>query len=314
MSGLRLRRRPLIEAVEIKHGCPPAAANACGLAGDLIRLARPGIMVAVLLAGYAGMVLSARSFPSVRVTVVCLTVLLLSAAGSAMLNGLLELSRDREMVRLRGRVAALGRFGESRLLFTALACIATALMLALTGLNLLTAILTLAAVLFYTLLYTLGLKRWSPWGAVPGGVPGALPVLIGQAAAGGAIDAGGLLLFATLFLWQPPHFWLLALSWQDDYRAAGIPVLPAVRGEGYTSLLIFLYTIPLLPVTLALAAAGPCSLRFALWAGLSWGLLLYAFYHYTARSRRFDLAFRASLIYLGTLLAAVIIDVTTFPA
>ena len=266
-----------------------------------------GIVAAVLLAGYAGMVTAGRGFPELRTVALCLAVLLLSAAGSAMLNGLLDAPLDREMERLRERVRALDAVGPTRLLFTALASITAALALALT-LNRLIFLLVLSAAILYTLVYTLLLKRRFAWGAVPGGIPGALPVLIGQAAVAGTIDTAGMILFAIIFLWQPPHFWLLALHHEDDYRAAGLPVLPVTRGKTHTALLILMLTVALLPATLALPLTGCCSPLFAVAAVVLWLWFLAVCCRHALMARRYERAFRASVLYLAVLLLAVILD------
>lgn len=279
------------------------------MAFALVRLAKPGIVAAVLLAGCAGMVSAARGLPEPGTALICLATLLLAAAGSAMMNCFLDLPLDRKMGRLQGRVAAFDAAGKTRLLCTALACISVALSLALFGLNRLVFLLTLAAVILYVLVYTLHLKRRSPWGAVPGGIPGALPALIGQAAVTGSFDPAGLLLFIIIFLWQPPHFWVLALRFQEEYRAAGVPVLPLARGEGYTRVLILLYATALLPATLALPITGCCSPLFAAAASLLWLCFLASLCRHALMARRFERAFRASVIYLTALLAAIIIDI-----
>ncbi len=299
--------RRTIEAVEPKY---IPACRTGGLALALLRLGKPGIVSAVLLAGFAGMTLAARGLPGMRVVLLGLATIVLAAAGSAMLNGYLDAPLDRKMVRLEERVSALSRVGATRLLITGLACIAASLLLALAGLNPLTFLLVLVAVLCYTVVYTGHLKRRSPWAAIPGGIPGALPVLIGQAAVTGTIDPGGVLLFAAIFLWQPPHFWLLALRHQDDYRNAGVPVLPIAHGEGYTRVLILLYVTALLPPTLALSASDRCSPLFAIAAFGLWLYFIAACWRHAVRGRRFDRAFRASIIYLTLLLAAVTLDVS----
>ncbi|MCM2360003.1 MAG: heme o synthase [Geobacteraceae bacterium] len=297
-----------MEAIDGKYVTRDAAPGAPGWIVALVRLAKPGIVTAVLLAGYAGMVTAARELPEPGTALICLASLLLAAAGSAMLNSLLDNSLDRKMARLEGRGRALDAVGPARLLGTALACIGVALLLAL-SLGRLVFLLVLAAVILYALVYTLILKRRSPWGAIPGGIPGALPVLIGQAAVSGAIEPAGLLLFAAVFLWQPPHFWLLALRYRDDYRAAGIPVLPVVCGESFTRVMILLFVAALLPATLALPLTGSCSPFFAPVAGALWLWFMAACWHHAVRARRFERAFRASLIYLTVLLAAVILDI-----
>jgi protoheme IX farnesyltransferase len=226
-----------------------------------------------------------------------------------MLNGILDAPLDRKMARLRVRVGALDAIGGARLLLTALTCIGAALLLAIL-LNRLVVLLILGAVMFYTLAYTLILKRRSPWGAVPGGIPGALPVLIGQAAVTGSVDMAGITLFTVIFLWQPPHFWVLALHHEDDYRAAGLPVLPVACGDGYTKVLILLYVTALLPSTLALPLTGCCSPLFAAMAVALWLYFLAACCRHAVRAKRYERAFRASIVYLALLLAAVILDIT----
>ena len=296
-----------MEAIDGKYVAGDAALGMAGRIIALVRLAKPGIVAAVLLAGYAGMITAAGGLPELRAATICLTALLLSAAGSAILNGLLDAPMDRNMERLQKRTRALDAVGPARLLYVALACIAVALFLALT-LNRLAFLLILAAVILYTLAYTLIFKRRSPWGAVPGGIPGALPVLIGQAAVTGSIDMAGMTLFAVIFLWQPPHFWILALHHEDDYRAAELPVLPVACGEEYTRVLILLYVTALLPATLALPLTGCCSPLFAALAVALWIYFLAACCRHAVRARRYERAFRASFVYLTLLLAAVIFD------
>lgn len=294
--------------MERKYVAGNASTAGIGGAFALVRLAKPGIVAAVLLAGYAGMVSAARGLPEPGTALICLATILLAATGSAMMNCFLDLPLDRKMGRLRGRVSALDAVGTVRLFAAALACIAAALSLALT-LNRLVFLLTLAAVVLYVPVYTLHLKRRSPWGAVPGGIPGALPALIGQAAVTGSIDPAGLLLFTIIFLWQPPHFWVLALRFQEEYRAAGVPVLPLARGEGYTRVLILIYATALLPATLALPATGLCSPLFAVPAAALWLWFLASLCRHAVKARRFERAFRASVIYLTALLAAVILNI-----
>ncbi|HLO26969.1 MAG TPA: protoheme IX farnesyltransferase, partial [Geobacteraceae bacterium] len=218
-------------ATDVAHGAAPGGANRVFA---LVRLAKPGIVAAVLLAGFTGMVLAQKGWPDGKTGRICLVCLFLSAAGSAMINGLLDAPLDLRMVRLRKRVAALETVGRNQVMVVALAGIAAALILSLRCLGTLAFSLILTAVLAYTLLYTLRLKRRSPWGAIPGGIPGALPVLIGYAATAHTLRLDGIILFIVMLLWQPPHFWALALEYQQDYASAGVPVLPATHGERYT--------------------------------------------------------------------------------
>jgi protoheme IX farnesyltransferase len=270
---------------------------------------KPGIVAAVLLAGFTGMILAKRGLPDSQTCFICLATLFLSAAGSAMINCVLDAEPDRRMARLQTRVAALEKAGRGRVLATALIGIAASFALALRYLNPLACILILGAVLTYTLLYTLRFKRRSPWGAVTGGIPGALPVLIGYAAAANSIGLDSLILFTVMILWQPPHFWSLALEYRRDYRAAGVPVLAITHGERYTKILILLYATALLPASLSLWLFGFCSAWYA-GAAMAVGFaFLAACWFFICRSRRFAMAFRASILYLMLLFAAIVGDI-----
>src|SRR6185369_6728732 len=129
-------------------------------------------------------------------------------------------------------------------------------------LNFLTLILLAAACSSYLLLYTLWLKRRSSWGVLAGAIPGALPPLIGAAAVTGRVAALPLLLGMVIVIWQFPHFWFLALQYSDQYRQAGIPVLPLTHGIKLTKRLTLLSSAALLPATLAFSLLGPVSPGF----------------------------------------------------
>lgn len=284
--------------------------GAVGLFGSAVLLAKPGIVAGVAVAGMAGMVLAEGGVPPPRTLLLCLMSILLAASGSAILNGIFDSSTDARMSRLAGRVAALRRVGARGALGLSLLLIACGLVLAYRFLNGLAALLVLCAVLFYAVFYTLVFKRRSPYGTVPGGIPGALPVLVGYSAVSGRIGLDGWILFLVMLLWQPPHFWALALKYRDQYRDAGVPVLPVVRGEPYTRVLIFLYTVALLPMSLALWAFGYCTGRFAAAAVLLWSGFLLTSYRNGVARRRYGRVFGSSIAYLMGLLAALVLDVT----
>jgi protoheme IX farnesyltransferase len=272
-------------------------------------LMKPGIVTAVLLAGFTGMVLAGRGWPDATLCIVCLLSLFLAAAGSAMINCVLDAEPDRRMARLQTRVAALEKAGRGRVLATALTGIAASFALAILYLNPLVCILILGAVLSYTLLYTLRCKRRSPWGAVTGGIPGALPVLIGYAASANSIGLDSVILFTVMLLWQPPHFWALALEYRRDYRAAGVPVLALTHGERYTRILILLYVTALLPSSLSLWLFGFCSAWYAACALAGGIAFLAACWFFICGNRRFAMAFSASILYLMLLFTAIVGDI-----
>lgn len=285
------------------------------LTGSALLLSKPGIAGGVGLAGLAGMVLAERGMPPAAVVVPCLAGIIGAAAGAAILNGILDRTADARMPRVSGRVLAMRRVGGGGALALALVLISAALFLFFRRFHAVTAVLLLTAVLSYSLLYTLFLKRRSPYGTIPGGIAGALPVVIGYSAVAGRIGMDGVALFLVMILWQPPHFWTLALAHEEEYRDAGIPVLPVALGEPYTKVLIFLYGVALLPASLALWAFGYLSAGFAAAAAGLWGFFLWSCYRNTVRRRRFRSAFGASILYILGILLAVIVDLTVrFPS
>jgi len=179
------------------------------------------------------------------------------------------------------------------------------------GVNALSAVLSTAGIIFYVGVYTLWLKRTTPQNIVIGGAAGAVPPLVGWAAATGHIGLPAVVLFAIVFFWTPPHFWALALGKADDYRAAGIPMLPVVRGERETRVQIFAYSLVLSAVTLLLYAplhvlglvyVASAVLLDAIFVLLAWAVL---------RQRRpaLEMAlFGYSILYLGLLFAAMVVD------
>lgn len=283
-----------------------------GVAASALLISKPGIAAGVTLAGLSGMALAGRGLPQAGQGLLCLSCILMAAAGSAVLNGLLDREIDSRMLRTAARREALGNIGQGGALLFALSLIAASLAISVLFLNPTATWLLLAAVAGYTLLYTLLLKRRSPFGTVPGGIPGALPILIGYAAVEPRIGADGFLLFLLMLMWQPPHFWALALKCQDEYRSAGVPVLPVVFGEQYTKILVFLYASALLPLSLGLWWLGYCSVFYAAGALILGAGFLLSCYRNIVASRRFGRAFGASVLYILGLLLAVIADVSVF--
>ena len=288
---------------------PDGERAGAGRVSSALVISKPGIAVGVAVAGLAGMALAGKGLPDGRTAALGLGCIVAAAAGAAIVNGLFDAPLDSRMRRLSGRVAALRTVGERGALGLSLVLIAAALAVSFLCLNAIAALLILAAVLSYSLLYTLFFKRRSPYGTIPGGVPGALPVLVGYAAVSGRIGLPALILFFVMLLWQPPHFWTLALKYQEDYRAAGIPAMPVALGEPYTRILIFVYAVALLPLSMALWVFGYCSGFFAGAAALLWVCFVRSCYRNAVATRRFGKAFGASIVYMMGLLAAVIVDV-----
>ncbi len=274
-----------------------------------VLLFKPGVVAAVALTGFAGMVLAQRGLPDAGTVVLTLSCLLGAAGGSAALNAVFDEAMDEKMPRLSRRVAALRSLGRNRVAGLAAAAVAVSLVASALWLNPLVCLLLAAAAGGYAVLYTMVWKRRSPYGTVPGAVPGALPVLIGYAAVDPRLGIDGTILFLFLLLWQPPHFWALALKYQEEYRAAGVPVLPVAFGEPYTKALIFLYAAALPPLSLALWALGGLSPFFGWASFLLGGGFLAVYYRDTVATRRYGRAFAASIVYLALIMAALLADI-----
>jgi protoheme IX farnesyltransferase len=213
------------------------------------------------------------------------------------------------MPRLAARSRALATVGWVRALTIALLLMGGAFILTALFLNTFTLLLLAAACSSYLLLYTRWLKRCSPWGVLAGAIPGALPPLIGAAAVTGSVAALPLLLGIVIFIWQLPHFWFLALQFSDQYRQAGIPVLPLTNGIQLTKKLTLLSSTALLPATLLFTRLGSFSPGFIsaiLFAGILFPLFCYRFLYRTAEYRK---GFVVSLAYLAAIFTAIITDI-----
>jgi protoheme IX farnesyltransferase len=177
--------------------------------------------------------------------------------------------------------------------------------------NLVAAVLAVAAILFYVFVYTLGLKRRSAQNIVIGGAAGCVPVLVGWAAVTGGVGLPALVLFGIVFVWTPPHFWALALRYRDDYAAAGVPMLPVVAGRAETTRRIFAYAVVLVAVSLVFAAVATVGAVYLVAAVLLGG----AFIWQAWRLLRSDSdaaamrVFHSSIAYLALLFVVMAVDV-----
>jgi len=275
-----------------------------------ILLSKPGIIVSVAFTGFAGMVLAGRGLPSLGLGLFTIVSLLLSAAGSAILNNVLDKQIDLLMDRLSKRAHALEVVGEKTAISIAGLFIAIALFISLYYLNYINALLIVAAILSYTLLYTLYLKRSSPYGTILGGLPGALPVLIGYSAIQPKIGLDGYILFAFMMLWQPPHFWALAQKYKLDYKKAGVPVMPVAMGTKFTNIMILLYSISLLPLSLSFWFLGYASAYYAILAVIFGGYFEYIIIKSSLTNSGYGKAFAASILYMLAIMASLILDLS----
>src|SRR5579871_1114105 len=181
--------------------------------------------------------------------VIAILCIAIGAGGSGALNMWYDADIDRVMSRTANRPIPAGRVTPGEALAVGIIC--SGFSVAILGLatNWVAAALLAFTIFFYAVIYTMWLKRRTPQNIVIGGAAGAFPPMIGWAAVTGDISAVGIALFLLIFLWTPPHFWSLALFANDDYRRAGVPMLPVVAGAKETRRQIVIYTLLLVPLT-----------------------------------------------------------------
>jgi protoheme IX farnesyltransferase len=247
-----------------------------GLLKDYLMLTKPIVVALLLVTTFAGMVVGAQSWPSINLVFWTLLGGFLAAGGSGAINQYIDRHDDLKMQRTAMRPIPAGRLtpGEGLAFGVAAAMFSFYLMVAMV--NFLAALLTLAGIIYYVLLYSVLLKKTTVQNIVIGGGAGAIPPLVGWAAATGSLNVPALFLFAVIFMWTPPHFWALALVRRKDYARAGVPMLPVVRGERETRWQIFLYTIELVVLTLVLPLIGLGGGIYFVAAILLGALLLYS--------------------------------------
>lgn len=274
-----------------------------------LALTKPRIIELLLITTVPAMVLAAGGWPGTRLVVATLIGGTLSAAGANTINSYLDRDIDRVMRRTRARPLAREEVTPGRALTFGVALgLAGFGWLALTT-NLLAASLATAALLFYVFVYTVALKRTSPANIVIGGAAGAAPALVGWAAVDGSLGVPAWILFLVVFYWTPPHFWALAIRYRDDYRRAGVPMLPVVAGVEQTTRRMLLYTGLMVGISLLLVPV----------AGMRWVYLLaslalgawflwdtWRVYRHPEQAMRL---FTTSTVYLAALFAAVMADV-----
>jgi protoheme IX farnesyltransferase len=294
-----------VTAAQCFRGDPVAA----GPWRDYVTLTKPRIMTLLLVTGAAGMFVGAQGVPSAASFLAAMTGLALACGGASALNHVLDADIDRLMgARTERRPVAAGRVPPARALEFGLVLSALSFVLLASAVNALTATLALVGNLFYVVVYTRWLKRSTPQNIVIGGAAGAVPPLVGYAAATGDLGLPALWLFLIVFLWTPPHFWALALLIKDNYRNAGVPMLPVVRGDDETTRQIVRYSLVLVAFTLAVGLSlGPVYSAAAAALG---GVLLWMSWRLRQRPTRRNagVLFHYSLLYLALLFVAAAVD------
>ena len=282
-----------------------------------VALTKPRIISLLLVTTIPAMVLAWKTVdgmdPLTFLWLVAVTLVggSLAAGAANAINCYLDRDIDEIMVRTRRRpLPAHAVSPEDALVFGLILTVISFALLAVTT-NLVAAFLTLLAIGFYVVVYTMLLKRTTPQNIVLGGAAGALPPVIGWAAVTGDITLPALLLFAIVFYWTPPHFWALSLRIRGDYEAAGVPMMPVTHGVPETTRQIALYSILMVALTVVFFAVAEMGLLF-----LAGALVLGALFLFQAfamwregTDRRAVKLYKYSITYLSGLFALMIIDV-----
>jgi heme o synthase len=288
----------------------PARSARLDLLRDYLALTKPRIIALLLVTTVATMLVADPAGPPISIVIWTMLGGYLAAGGAGAINHYIDRDVDARMVRTRRRPLVSGRIEPLHGLLFGIGLGALAfLQLALT-VNLLAAALAMAGLLGYVFVYTLWLKPLTPQNIVIGGAAGAVPPLVGWAAATGGLSAEAIYPFAIVFFWTPPHFWALSLLIKDDYARTGVPMLPVVRGEEETRRQILLYSFALVAVTLLPVAGGLLGLPY-LGAALLLGGVFCALALRLRRTPRRATALRLylfSLAYLALLFAAMAAD------
>ena len=288
----------------------PATGSAATTTRAYIELMKPRIIVLLLITTVPAMVIAQRGWPDTWLVVATLIGGALSAGGAGALNHVADRDIDLLMQRTRDRPLPAGIVEPRQATVFGVALATAAALWLAWQVNVLAAGLSVLAVLFYIGVYTYGLKRTTVQNVVVGGAAGAVPPLIGWAAVTGSIGIEALLLFLLVFYWTPPHFWALSLRLADDYRAAGVPMMPVVRGVRETTRQILLYSVLLVALSFITGAVAELRwLYFAVAAGGGGGFLWLAYR--LRRSGDDDDAIRLylySIGYLAALFGAMMAD------
>jgi protoheme IX farnesyltransferase len=291
----------------------PQPTSAANVLRQFYALTKPRVVQLIVFCALIGMVLAVPGIPGwldvQRALLACVGIWLVAGAAAAF-NCLVEKGIDAKMKRTAWRPTARGELGDwQALLFSAVLCTAGSVLLWFT-VNPLTMWLTFATFIGYAVIYTVILKPLTPQNIVIGGASGAMPPVLGWAAMTDSVGPEALILFLIIFLWTPPHFWALALYRVEDYRKAGLPMLPVTHGNEFTRLQVLLYTFILFAACLMPFIYGMSGwLYLAVAIGVSIGFTGYAFAlwrnYSDALARK---TFRFSLIHLSVLFSALLVD------
>ncbi len=278
-----------------------------------VALTKPRVIELLLVTTAPVMILAANGLPSIGLVLATLVGGALSAGSAGAFNMYIDRDIDRVMNRTQNRPLVTGEISErSALVFAYTIGVVSIVWLGLTT-NWLAASLSLGAILFYVVIYTLVLKRRTEQNIIWGGIAGCFPVLIGWSAVTGSLDWPPVILFLVVFLWTPPHYWPLSMKYRDDYAAADVPMLAVMRDRATVGVQIVLYAWATVAASLLLIPIAPMGALYTAVAVLSCGWFIIESHRLYGRAvRGLEAApmrvFHASITYLTLLFVAVGID------
>jgi heme o synthase len=292
-------------SVTVAHAEPSIAG-----VGDYIELMKPRVMSLVVFTAFVGLVLA----PVHMHPVMAFTALLCIAVGAGAagaLNMWYDADIDARMARTAARPIPAGRLARGEALAFGLTLAGFSVVVLGLLVNVFAALLLAVTIGFYVGIYTVWLKRWTPQNIVIGGAAGALPPVIGWAAATGGVAIEPLVLFLIVFLWTPPHFWALSLYRADDYARAGVPMLPVIAGAAETRRQILRYTLVLAPVGVAPWLLGYAGAVYGITAVLAGSAMIALAIRVRTEARGYAASkqmFGFSILYLFLLFAMLLVD------
>ena len=276
---------------------------------DFISLLKPRVMSLVVFTGFVGLYLAPGDGNPILQTIAILCIAF-GAGASGAINMWYDRDIDAIMSRTKARAIPSGKVtAEAALTFGVLLAGGSVMVMGL-AINWVAATMLMVTIMFYVFIYTIWLKRRTPQNIVIGGAAGAFPPMIGWAAATGTVSVESITLFTIIFIWTPPHFWALSLYKSDDYKAAGVPMMPLVHGRYETKKQILLYSIVLGPLgivpfwlgTLGAVFGATAALLGAVFIATAWRVMR------DDSDKNCKQLFGFSIFYLFLLFLAMIVD------
>ncbi|MET0715843.1 MAG: heme o synthase [Mycetocola sp.] len=299
--------------IAVEDRVTPQRVNAVDKVKGYISLTKPRVMELLLVTTIPVMILAQGGIPDLWLVLATVIGGSLSAGSAGAFNCYIDRDIDKVMKRTSNRPLVTGVLTpREALVFSWVLAIASTVWLYLTT-NPLTAALSVGAIFFYVVIYTLWLKRWTSQNIIWGGIAGCFPVLIGWAAVANSLSWAPFILFAVVFLWTPPHYWPLSMKYRDDYKSAGVPMLSVIRGRAQVGLQVILYAWATVACSLLLIPVASMGLVYTVVAVASGGWFIYEthrLYNLAIRHEKVSpmRVFHGSISYLTLLFLAVGID------